>query len=459
MKYALTLLSLLLAGGCLLGASDSAKGSSLKSLVLDYVEEPTPPGIRVVRTELEGPVFATAQGLTLYRWPQGQVRNGVAGEAVGATACFDVQIKETAGLASIYPAGEILPDADNRPTCVQHWPIVKAAANAQPIGNWTLIDRPDGIKQWAYKGQGVYTSHLDAQPGETNGARSGKNRDSNAVSPREVVAPTPDVPAQFRVASMELGRLLTTATGLSVYAYAKDTATTSNCSGGCLDDWKPVLAPEFAVDQGEWSIIQRRNSDRQWAFRGKPLYTHVNDSDATSYEGSDVPGWSNVFIHRTPDPPKGFGIVDTHGGQVRTDPTGKTIYVYHCGEDSADFLYCDTPGDPQAYRWAVCGGGSPERCVKTFPYVLADKRAKSNSLAWSIRSIDPQTGRYVEEGTPGSLRIWAFRGRPVYTFAGDHQPGDIEADSWGPDHGQSNGYAAFWVRDDFDVLDGYGLLR
>ena len=438
----------------ILTVHDRAAAAASPTPRMDYVSEPMPPGIQVLNTEFEGPVFADAEGHTLYRWPTVEQRNGSTGDTGEKISnCSSVPIRVTSGYSSIYPAGELLPNADKRPSCTQYWPPVLAPVNARPIGAFDIIKRSDGAQQWAYRGYALYTSHLDHKPGDTNGGRIRRGRDQYGTVAREPVGPSPAAPPQFRVANMELGLMLTLANRFSVYTYGKDTAGKSNCNGSCLDEWKPVLAPEFTVAQGAWSVIERSGGAKQWAYRGKPLYTHVLDVKRTSYEGGDVPGWQNVFMQLSPQAPKGFGLVDTYGGQVRTAPGGKTIYFYQCAEDSLDSLACDTPDSPQVYRWAICGGGDPERCVKTFPYVLADKNAKSDSTSWSTRDIDPKTGRYVDAGTPGALHIWTFRDRPIYTFAGDKNPGDIGADSWGQDHGQTNGFTAVWVRDDYETLD------
>src|SRR5690348_2004500 len=37
--------------------------------------------------------------------------------------------------------------------CAKQWPPVTAAADAKPVGAWTLIPRDDGASQWAYKGK------------------------------------------------------------------------------------------------------------------------------------------------------------------------------------------------------------------------------------------------------------------------------------------------------------------
>jgi predicted lipoprotein with Yx(FWY)xxD motif len=51
--------------------------------------------------------------------------------------------------------------------CARDWPPLKAAADAQPVGDWTIIIRDDGSRQWAYKDKPIYTYANDAagQPG------------------------------------------------------------------------------------------------------------------------------------------------------------------------------------------------------------------------------------------------------------------------------------------------------
>jgi predicted lipoprotein with Yx(FWY)xxD motif len=58
--------------------------------------------------------------------------------------------------------------------CAHFWPPLKASADAQPMGAWTVITRKDGSKQWAYNGKPLYTYGKDKKPGETKGDGSGK---------------------------------------------------------------------------------------------------------------------------------------------------------------------------------------------------------------------------------------------------------------------------------------------
>jgi predicted lipoprotein with Yx(FWY)xxD motif len=416
----------------------------------DYVAEAMPPGVKVVPTEADGNVFADASGHTLYIWPQHEQRNGNAGEDRGKPLCDNTVARETMGWMSPYPPGLELPELETRPTCTQMWPPMLASVDAKPVGKWSIVERPDSAKQWAYDGLAVYTSVLDTQPGDVIGGQTRKAR-GDAAAIRVAIGPTPNVPSQFEVVSVATGRMVTLRTGFSVYTWERDGANKSNCTGSCLSSWEPVLAPDYAHPSGEWSIFERAPGIKQWAFRKKPVYTHIADWKVRSMDGGDEPGWDNVYTQTQPEPPEGFfSVQDSRSGEVLADAHGMTVYVYSCGEDSLHQLSCDHPGAPQVYRFAVCGQKfDPADCVKTFPYVIAPKDAKSGSRIWSAMYIDPMTGKKAGPEAPGALRVWAYRDRPVYTFSGDRRPGDINADGWGEATGKRNGFKAFWLRDAF----------
>jgi predicted lipoprotein with Yx(FWY)xxD motif len=53
--------------------------------------------------------------------------------------------------------------------CAAKWPPVKAAADAQPVGDFTIITRDDGTRQWADENRPLYTYVKDAKPGDVMG--------------------------------------------------------------------------------------------------------------------------------------------------------------------------------------------------------------------------------------------------------------------------------------------------
>jgi predicted lipoprotein with Yx(FWY)xxD motif len=134
---------------------------------------------------------------------------------------------------------------------------------------------------------------------------------------------------------------------------------------------------------------------------------------------------------------------------VLADARGRTIYLYNCRDDSLAQLACDHPNSPQEYRMAICGNGDPELCRRTFPYVQAKPDDRSDSSLWTVLAIDPDTGRHAAADQDNTIHVWAYRKRPVYTYAGDREPGVTNGDGIGEFTGRRNGYKAFVLRDDF----------
>ena len=346
---------------------------------------------------------------------------------------------------SPYPAGLLLPDLNTRPTCIEAWPPVYAPDDAKDLGKFTVVQRPDGRKQWAYGGYALYTSYLDHKPGDVNGA-STIDRVGEPGALRRPAGPPPLHPSAFAVRTMPSGRLLSTKEGYSVYVWDRDAPNKSNCKDACLKEWTPVRAGVSSVAQGEWGIIEPVQGVRQWTFRAKPLYTRTLDSQFRSLEGGDVPGWHNVYTQNNPDPPKAFSIRDSRIGQVIADKNGKTVYVYNCIDDAVDQMVCNHPTTTQAYRLAICGNGDAALCNKMWPYVQAPANAKSESLIWGTAWIDTASGHFAAPHAPGAQFVWTFRDRPIYTYSGDAEPGDSDGDGWGEVMGARNGFKAFWIR-------------
>ena len=53
--------------------------------------------------------------------------------------------------------------------CATNWPPLVAASGAEAMGDYTLISRNDGSKQWAYKGRPLYGWKNDKKPGDITG--------------------------------------------------------------------------------------------------------------------------------------------------------------------------------------------------------------------------------------------------------------------------------------------------
>jgi predicted lipoprotein with Yx(FWY)xxD motif len=53
--------------------------------------------------------------------------------------------------------------------CAANWPPLAAAAGDAASGDWSVITRDDGSKQWAYKGKPLYYWTKDQKPGDRTG--------------------------------------------------------------------------------------------------------------------------------------------------------------------------------------------------------------------------------------------------------------------------------------------------
>ncbi|MDB5422965.1 MAG: hypothetical protein JWQ29_381 [Phenylobacterium sp.] len=392
-----------------LAAALVAAAFALVASAAHAAADPRPAEVRLQATDEMGPVFADSHGLSLYVW---------AGDKAGQSRCNGEHFTKVTG------SGEVtyhLPDADKRMTCQQMWPPFLASADSKPAGHWGVIVRADGSRQWAYDQKPVYRFFQDGQPGEINGTASGLNRATNGRSP--LWAPM-EAPGGIVGKLTPVGRVLMTESGKALYARKSEQAARTGCTNICLSMWKPLNAPAVAEEIGDWRIVQRPDGLRQWAYRGRPLYTYAGDTRFGELNGLDEDGWDAAVLQKPLPPPSGLTRQVTSDGEVFADAAGKTLYSWGCVEETGDRDFCDVPGASQAYRRGICG--PPTACISTWRPVLAPKNARPVGRTWTVATIDP-TGAYQYQapGQTDGIRVWAYRGRPVYTFAGDKEPGDI----------------------------------
>ena len=53
--------------------------------------------------------------------------------------------------------------------CAVNWPPLFAADNDRPPGDWSIVTRDDGRKQWAFRGKPLYYWIKDQKPGDRTG--------------------------------------------------------------------------------------------------------------------------------------------------------------------------------------------------------------------------------------------------------------------------------------------------
>ena len=84
--------------------------------------------------------------------------------------------------------------------------------------------------------------------------------------------------------------VLTNAKGLTLYWFAPDTSTKSNCNGSCAAIWPPVKGPVTAGPgvTGKLGTIKRSDGSTQATYNGHPLYTYVADSAPGQARGNGL---------------------------------------------------------------------------------------------------------------------------------------------------------------------------
>lgn len=104
-----------------------------------YAAQTMPGGVKEMKADSGTTVLADSKGMTLYTYSK---------DETGKSMCNG--------------------------TCATNWPPLMASADAKSEGDWTVVTREDGTKQWAYKGEPLYTFGHDTKKGETKGNGMGK---------------------------------------------------------------------------------------------------------------------------------------------------------------------------------------------------------------------------------------------------------------------------------------------
>lgn len=86
------------------------------------------------------------------------------------------------------------------------------------------------------------------------------------------------------------GEILTDADGMTLYFYDKDGKSMSNCYDKCATNWPPLQAAADAQPDGKFSLVERKDGTKQWAYEEKPLYLWIKDKAPGDVTGDGVGG-------------------------------------------------------------------------------------------------------------------------------------------------------------------------
>jgi predicted lipoprotein with Yx(FWY)xxD motif len=93
-----------------------------------------------------------------------------------------------------------------------------------------------------------------------------------------------------QVTQTDKGPALADAKGMTLYVFDKDSGGKSACTGKCAENWPPLTADAAAAPPAGYSVITRDDGQKQWAYKGKPLYGWVKDTKPGDTTGDGVGG-------------------------------------------------------------------------------------------------------------------------------------------------------------------------
>jgi predicted lipoprotein with Yx(FWY)xxD motif len=93
------------------------------------------------------------------------------------------------------------------------------------------------------------------------------------------------------------GKALVDINGMTLYIFDRDGKGKSNCNAQCAVNWLPLIADTDAQASGSFSFVSRDDGRKQWAYKGKPLYTWAKDKKPRDATGDGV---NNVWHLASP---------------------------------------------------------------------------------------------------------------------------------------------------------------
>jgi predicted lipoprotein with Yx(FWY)xxD motif len=224
----------------------------------------------------------------------------------------------------------------------------------------------------------------------------------------------------------ELGQFFTDAEGRTLYLWTVDTAAgASNCYGPCVDFWPIFTADEpltlpAGVD-GELTQIERTDGARQVAYNGIPLYYFAADMAAGDTNGQWVgDSWFVVA------PGEQFGTAATMVQEQLASPVAAGTTLSIASDPTLGDYFTDADGrtvymfakDPSIFTSACT-----DECLANWPLVPAP--------AGRLVEPDGALGELAPmDGNDGAKQL-AFNGIPLYYYAGDTAPGQINGQGVG----------------------------
>lgn len=83
----------------------------------------------------------------------------------------------------------------------------------------------------------------------------------------------------IKTVAMDGKEVLTNAAGMTLYTFDNDTMpNVTTCYEQCAINWPPALADAAAMPEGDFTLVDRTDGTKMWAYKGKPLYLWKDDT-------------------------------------------------------------------------------------------------------------------------------------------------------------------------------------
>jgi predicted lipoprotein with Yx(FWY)xxD motif len=123
-------------------------------------------------------------------------------------------------------------------------------------------------------------------------AACGSSSSASTPAASSSAAPASSAAASSAVKTATIGgaTVLTNSSGFTLYWFAPDTPTKSNCNGSCASFWPPVKGPVTAGSgvTGKFGTITRADGSTQATYNGHPLYTYKGDTAPGQNKGNGL---------------------------------------------------------------------------------------------------------------------------------------------------------------------------
>ena len=140
-------------------------------------------------------------------------------------------------------------------------------------------------------------------------------------TPTSTSSPAAATAGSLKTATIGGATVLTNAQGFTLYSFAPDTPTKSNCNGTCAQNWPPVKGPVTASGvSGTFGTIKRSDGSVQATFDGHPLYAFVGDTAPGQAKGNGLNAAGGLWHEVTTSGTAPAGSSSSGSGTLLTGP-------------------------------------------------------------------------------------------------------------------------------------------